>query len=1513
MKKAISILLSLIMVVSVCFGMDFSALAENTGKTSAAESQEIKTTYILDEDNLVLEVDAHGGETGKLKDFMSKEDYSKLINEIFTENECVDLIVKNATKISDYSFSEGYFNSVTFDEKLESIGKLAFDEAYVDGEIDTLNVKEIGECAFAYTQITKLTTKAEFIGDSAFLACDYLSSVSLENTVTIEQLAFSWCDKLTTIAFPKTTKVIGDSVLSDCRYLTDVVFENGCTASIGSTAFADCPKLIRVYIPSTISKVSDDTFEGIADKYHFTIITTSGSYIETFAKEHGINCNVTEGKITVTFDPQNGTCSKESQEYNIGDTYGALPVPAPNDNNIKFIEWRDENGNYINGSKVVYSYDHTLYAYYSAPEYTVTLDPAGGSGVAESQLVKKVKYGEKYGSLPTPKITGYKLVGWFDSNGNEVTSETVYDLKENSTLTAKYRPIEYKLVLRGTSGSGYYNINTVTIKYNEEFTLPLAKDVMLKEYEEKLFLGWGEDNSSIMKYSDGETVKNLSTKDGQTVTLTANWTPYVVTALNTEKTVTLSTSLLANANKYQVGFIVTKPGYYQFKLVGTKASVKITSKNGSEFKGENSNGGALTVLEFFGIGTYVAYVETSSVPATFTYSLNDVETVSVNFDANGGTLNADSQYYTKDEEYGNLPTPNKTGYTFKGWFDEDGNSVSTTDIVTKSVTLKAEWTPIVYRVRFFNNQGQLLPTSQSFTYDVEGKLKSAASLGVLNAKPGSTFIGWTTAQNKTEVEYKDEAVMFNERSSAQTITLYPLYVTSTSIVTINYYNEDNMLISSQQVGNNTTVTLKSTADLNLYKKGYKFVGWKESAADLEAKYADGASINIATTKTIISLFATFKPINYKINYYDMNGEILTTSTETYGKKVVAVHYDSYAKLPEGKRNAGWAYTADASLPDLKEGYSYINLSSVDGEEINVYPVIKKTGDFTVNIYSFGEKGSTVNVTTASYDDDIYALPSPSGIDEQYIDECFVGWSFSPDSTMPDGFVGDLFDTNEIEDELNLYGIWSKNIVEIEFDYNNNSTTTKPNYRYIPSGESIGELPTAKRSGYNFVGWFTEKASGAQIDSKYVAPERKDKVTFYAHYESIIEYVDIYLNDEMDDIHWTNLSSHQKSITAVKGTKYGDYLPYDVKMNNVSKPADVPFLGWAYEYSDISSLVDKNDVIKTSRTLYPLWDISKITDLQIKPTRELYVNSTIRPSDLDIKMSIDGSKYVEPDYVEGKPIYRPKKSGYYEMPLTIYYEFGVIEKTLKVYVKDTTTAPTGIGSIDGGDEDLDDTTKPLTEPSTEPVTEPVTEPSTNPTEPTNPSTEPSTTKPSEATTTEPSTPSLPATTQPTSTSTVSSAQPSATSTTSSITASAPAQSSTNAPIASTAQPSTASSTSQTSQTKANTTKAKTTTKAAKKVTKPKKTSVKKLKAGKKSLTVYYKKISAVKGYQVQVATDKKFKKNKKTVTVNKQKTTKKTVKNLKAKKKYYVRVRTFKKVNNKKVYSAWSKVKTVKTK
>ena len=94
---------------------------------------------------------------------------------------------------------------------------------------------------------------------------------------------------------------------------------------------------------------------------------------------------------------------------------------------------------------------------------------------------------------------------------------------------------------------------------------------------------------------------------------------------------------------------------------------------------------------------------------------------------------------------------------------------------------------------------------------------------------------------------------------------------------------------------------------------------------------------------------------------------------------------------------------------------------------------------------------------------------------------------------------------------------------------------------------------------------------------------------------------------------------------------------------------------------------------------------------------------------------------------------------------------------------------------------------------------------------------------------------------------------------------------------------------------------------------KKVKVASAKAGKKSVKVTWKKVKGIKGYQIQYSTNKKFKKGNKTITVKSTKSTSATIKKLKSKKKYYVRMRTYKIVNGKKVYSAWSKAKSVKVK
>ena len=100
--------------------------------------------------------------------------------------------------------------------------------------------------------------------------------------------------------------------------------------------------------------------------------------------------------------------------------------------------------------------------------------------------------------------------------------------------------------------------------------------------------------------------------------------------------------------------------------------------------------------------------------------------------------------------------------------------------------------------------------------------------------------------------------------------------------------------------------------------------------------------------------------------------------------------------------------------------------------------------------------------------------------------------------------------------------------------------------------------------------------------------------------------------------------------------------------------------------------------------------------------------------------------------------------------------------------------------------------------------------------------------------------------------------------------------------------------------------------------PRGTSLRSLKKGFGAVTVRWKKqsrkmaSSRITGYQILLATDKGFTKNRKTVSVKGYKRISVKIKGLVRRKRYYVRIRTFKVSGKKRYYSPWSKIKTVKT-
>lgn len=100
--------------------------------------------------------------------------------------------------------------------------------------------------------------------------------------------------------------------------------------------------------------------------------------------------------------------------------------------------------------------------------------------------------------------------------------------------------------------------------------------------------------------------------------------------------------------------------------------------------------------------------------------------------------------------------------------------------------------------------------------------------------------------------------------------------------------------------------------------------------------------------------------------------------------------------------------------------------------------------------------------------------------------------------------------------------------------------------------------------------------------------------------------------------------------------------------------------------------------------------------------------------------------------------------------------------------------------------------------------------------------------------------------------------------------------------------------------------------------PKGTSVQKVTSARGALSVKWAKqaskmaSSRITGYEIQVTTNSKFTKGKKTVKVKGYTKTSRTITGLKAGKKYFVHVRTYKKIGKTTYYSAWSKTKTATT-
>ncbi len=101
-----------------------------------------------------------------------------------------------------------------------------------------------------------------------------------------------------------------------------------------------------------------------------------------------------------------------------------------------FDGWYDENGaQYTEDTIYAIAGDATLTARWTANIYEITLDANGG--VTDVALVQ-VTFGQAVGALPVHTREGYTFGGWYDKDGNRYDASSVYSVKGDTTLTARW-------------------------------------------------------------------------------------------------------------------------------------------------------------------------------------------------------------------------------------------------------------------------------------------------------------------------------------------------------------------------------------------------------------------------------------------------------------------------------------------------------------------------------------------------------------------------------------------------------------------------------------------------------------------------------------------------------------------------------------------------------------------------------------------------------------------------------------------------------------------------------------------------------------------------------------------------------------------------------------------------------------------------------------------------------------------------------------------------------------------
>ncbi len=232
MKRTISILLSVIIVISLTFSTPYAFADQKTkGKCGA------KVSYSLDTKTGLLTISGKG----KMENFTAVWT---------TENPSPFYSLSKQIKKVEVKSGVTYIGSYTF-SSCRKIKTVSLPES----------VKKIGSDAFAGCSALKkinLPKKIKIIPEGCFSSCGKLEKITLPKGLKrIEASAFSGCGGISSVKLPKSTEFIGHYAFCDCSKLKEIKIPKNCIAE--ESAF-DCSNITYAEFENGSKIISESVF-----------------------------------------------------------------------------------------------------------------------------------------------------------------------------------------------------------------------------------------------------------------------------------------------------------------------------------------------------------------------------------------------------------------------------------------------------------------------------------------------------------------------------------------------------------------------------------------------------------------------------------------------------------------------------------------------------------------------------------------------------------------------------------------------------------------------------------------------------------------------------------------------------------------------------------------------------------------------------------------------------------------------------------------------------------------------------------------------------------------------------------------------------------------------------------------------------------------------------------------------------------------------------------------------------